>query len=132
MRVSVTHHAEVEKSATAKERFSQSPHVTMPTKKNWLQNPKLTFLQIKNKKIYLQPGSDDFRVYCTLEECSKANLDVVCIQEECRFGCDFIEYLGYNLNHHKEKTTTCSWNFKSQITRYCNRQHRTLVRKTDA
>lgn len=63
------------------------------------------------KKIYVQSGSDDFRVRCILEECSKANLDVVCIQEECRFNCDSIAHLGYKLNGHKQKNNNMELEF---------------------
>lgn len=65
-----------------------------------------------------------------LEEFEKANLDVVGMQEVRRLSRDFIwdpVYFGLATR----RVATWSWNYNTPNTRYCNRNYRTPVRKTD-
>lgn len=47
-------------------------------------------------QINIQSCSDDYRIHATLEECRRANLDVVCLQEVRRLNTGAIKHLGYS------------------------------------
>lgn len=71
---------QAEKSTTGKERSSQL--VNLSTTKS------------KFVEINIQSGLSDFRVYFLLEECKKANSDVVFMQERHQLISDTIAHLG--------------------------------------
>ena len=48
-------------------------------------------------QLNIQTMSDDMKLDTALQECVKANLDVVCFQEVRRLKVNSIHHLGYNL-----------------------------------
>jgi len=47
-------------------------------------------------QINVQTCSDDLKLYFVLQECSRANLDVVCIQEVRRLNTGSVSHAGYS------------------------------------
>ena len=101
-RPSVVHQAGVEKLATGKERSSQPPNLSNGARKltdksnRPKQRSQKNFFRWKAGQINVQSGSDDFRLDSILDQCRKANLDVVCMQEVRRLGNDSVSHLGYD------------------------------------
>ena len=86
-----------------KERSSQPP--THPNYAKSTDKPKNRlaraaleekFFKWKAGQINVQSGSDDFKTHFILDDCKKANLDVVCMQEVRRIGNDSLSYAGYD------------------------------------
>ena len=58
---------------------------------------KRKFLNWNLGQINVQSCSDDFRLNSILDQCNKANLDIICMQEVRRLGNDSLSHLGYNI-----------------------------------
>ena len=54
------------------------------------------FYKWKAGQINIQTCSDDHKIHMTLQECSNANLDIVCLQECRLLNTGSINHLGYN------------------------------------
>ena len=55
-----------------------------------------TYFDWKLGQINIQSCSDDYRLDMTLQECQRANLDIVCLQEVRKLNSGSIKHLGYN------------------------------------
>ena len=61
-----------------------------------VQNKVKMYHAWKIGQINIQSCSDDIKLDFTLQECNRANLDVVCIQEVRRLNSGSVNHLGYN------------------------------------
>ena len=77
------------------ERFCLPPnHITKMT--NNISDNAKKFYKWKAGQINIQTCSDDHKIHMTLQECSNANLDIICLQECRLLNTGSINHLGYN------------------------------------
>lgn len=99
----VFNQAGVEKCDTGSERPSLPPNQrnemtkTSRARKGNRQSKDPKYFKWKAGQINIQTCSDDFRLHDTIDQCEKANLDIVCIQEFRRLGEGSLSYKGYDI-----------------------------------